>query len=96
VTAPPLQPSDRIRLAPAATRALGADLLVNAGGATAPVERLSGNGPALWQAFGRGLTIEEAAVELAASTGVPVGEVEPHALAFAGALVRARLAEAAR
>jgi len=77
----------------AATRRLGADLLVNAGGATAPVEKLSGNGPDLWDAFRRGMTIHEAAAELSRRTGVPLTDIEPHATAFVDALVRASLAE---
>ena len=43
--------STRFRLAPAATRRLGSDLLVNAGGATASVQRLMGTGPELWECF---------------------------------------------
>lgn len=88
-----LDAHSQLKLARAATRQLGADLLVNVGGASAPVERLSGNGPELWDAFRRGLTIHEAAVELARRTGVPAMDIEPHALAFADALVQASLAE---
>ena len=42
-----LDPSARLRIVPAATRMLGSDLLVNHGGATAPVQRLVGSGPEL-------------------------------------------------
>ncbi|MFP5255282.1 MAG: hypothetical protein ACLGI8_05460 [Acidimicrobiia bacterium] len=88
----PLEPSDRLRLVPCATRRLGDDLLVSAGGATRPVERLSGTGPSLWRSFGRGLTIRGAAQLLADETRTPLPEVEPHVLAFARRLVDARLA----
>jgi hypothetical protein len=88
-----LEPSDRLRLAPSATRRLGSDLLVSAGGATRPVERLTGSGPELWSAFAAGLTISEAAAGLAHHTGAAVATVEPQVLAFAEGLVRARLAD---
>jgi hypothetical protein len=88
-----IEPSDRLRLAPSATRRLGPDLLVSAGGATRPVERLTGSGPELWNAFGAGLTVGEAAARLAQRTGAALTTVEPHVLEFAEALVRAHLAE---
>ncbi|HEX2562763.1 MAG TPA: PqqD family protein [Acidimicrobiales bacterium] len=88
-----IEPSDRLRLAPSATRRLGPDLLVSAGGATRPVERLTGSGPELWNAFGAGLTVGEAAARLAQRTGAALTTVEPHVLEFAEALVRAQLAE---
>jgi hypothetical protein len=87
-----LGPSDRLQLVPCATRRLGTDLLVSAGGATRPVERLTGSGPELWSAFAAGLTLGDAAVRLAERTGVAVSTIEPHVVEFAGALVRARLA----
>jgi Coenzyme PQQ synthesis protein D (PqqD) len=90
-----LEPSDRLRLVPSATRRLGTDLLVSAGGATRPVERLTGSGPELWKAFAGGLSVAEAAARLAERTGAAVAAVEPHVLEFAEALVRARLAEPA-
>ncbi|HEX9766538.1 MAG TPA: hypothetical protein VGA36_07220, partial [Nitriliruptorales bacterium] len=76
----PLSSSDRLRLAPAATRALGADLLVSVGGATRPVERLAGSGPVLWHAFAAGLTIAEAARELAERSNAAPDLVEAHVL----------------
>jgi hypothetical protein len=82
-------------LVPSATRRLGSDLLVSAGGATRPVERLTGSGPALWNAFAAGLTVAEAAVRLAERTGTAITAVQPEVLRFAEALVRARLAERA-
>jgi Coenzyme PQQ synthesis protein D (PqqD) len=88
-----LEPSDRLRLVPSATRRLGSDLLVSAGGATRPVERLTGSGPELWSAFAAGLSVGEAAARLAQRTGAAVATVEPQVLEFAEALVRARLAE---
>jgi hypothetical protein len=88
-----LVPSDRLRLVPSATRRLGTDLLVSAGGATRPVERLTGTGPELWSAFAAGLTLAEAAARLAQRTGAAVPSVEPHVLEFAEALVHAQLAE---
>jgi Coenzyme PQQ synthesis protein D (PqqD) len=88
-----LEPSDRLQLIPSATRRLGSDLLVSAGGATRPVERLTGSGPELWSALAAGFTIREAAAHLAHRTGAAVATVEPHVLEFAQALVRARLAE---
>jgi hypothetical protein len=88
-----LEPSDRLRLVPSASRRLGHDLLVSAGGATGPVERLTGTGPELWRSFAAGLTLGEAAVRLAQRTGAGLSTVEPHVLEFAEALVRARLAE---
>jgi hypothetical protein len=90
-----LEPSDRLRVAPSATRRVGPDLLVSAGGATRPVERLTGSGPELWGSFAAGLTLEEAAVRLAERTGASLSTVEPHVLEFAEALVRAQLAEQA-
>jgi hypothetical protein len=89
------EPSDRLRLVPSATRRLGSDLLVSAGGATRPVERLAGSGPELWRAFAAGLTLGEAAARLAQRTGAEPATVERHVLGFAEALVRARLAERA-
>jgi hypothetical protein len=89
-------PSDRLRLVPSASRRLGSDLLVSAGGATRPVERLTGSGPELWSAFAAGLTVGEAAARLAQSTGAAVSTVEPHVLEFAEALVHAQLAERAQ
>jgi len=90
-----LESSDRLRLVPSATRRLGPDLLVSAGGATRPVERLTGSGPELWGSFAAGLTLGEAAARLAQHTGAAFGTVEPHVLEFAKALIRARLAERA-
>lgn len=84
--------SDRLHLAPSATRRLGPDLLVSAGGATGPVERLTGSGPELYGSFAAGLTVAEAAGRLAERTGADVTTVEPHALQFAEALVSAGLA----
>jgi hypothetical protein len=88
-----LGPSDRLRLAPAATRVLGTDLLISVGGATRPVERLAGSAPELWRAFGDGLTIAEAARQLAERTGASATRVEAHVLEFASALVANDLAE---
>jgi hypothetical protein len=88
-----IERSDRLRLVPSATRRLGPDLLVSAGGATRPVERLTGSGPELWSAFAAGLTVGEAAARLAQRTGAAVTTVEPHVLEFAEALVQAQLAE---
>ena len=88
-----LEPSDRLRLVRSATRRLGSDLLVSAGGATRPVERLTGSGPELWSAFAAGLSVGEAAARLADRTGAAVATVESQVLEFAEALVRARLAE---
>jgi hypothetical protein len=90
-----LEPSDRLRLVPSATRRLGPDLLVSAGGATRPVERLTGSGPELWGSFAAGLTLGEAAARLAQRTGAGLATVEPHVLEFAESLVRTRLAERA-
>jgi hypothetical protein len=88
-----IEPSDRRRLVPSATRRLGSDLLVSTGGATRPVERLTGSGPELWSAFAAGLSVGEAAARLADRTGAAVATVESQVLEFAEALVRARLAE---
>jgi hypothetical protein len=90
-----LEPSDRLRMVPSATRRLGPELLVSAGGATRPVERLTGSGPELWGSFAAGLTLGEAADRLAERTGAALATVEPHVLEFAESLVRARLAERA-
>lgn len=88
-----LVPSDRLRLAPSATRALGPALLVSAGGATQPVHQLTGGGPALWRCFEEGLTLGEAAERLAQQTGTSLADLEPQVLSFASSLVEARLAE---
>lgn len=87
-----LELTDRLDMVPSATRRLGPDLLVSAGGATRPVERLTGSGPELYDAFAAGLTVAEAAVSLAQHTGAAVTTVEPHVLEFAEALVSAGLA----
>ena len=89
----PLSSTDRLRLAPSATRALGPQLLVSAGGATGPVHQLTGGGPALWRCFEEGLTLGDAAERLAAQTGMTRTDLEPHVLRFASLLVEARLAE---
>jgi hypothetical protein len=90
---PAFESSDRLRLVPSATRRLGPDLLVSVGGATRPVERLTGTGPELWGSFAAGLTLGEAAARLAQRTGATLSTVEPHVLEFAAALVDAGLAE---
>jgi hypothetical protein len=84
--------STRFRLLPAATRVLGPDLLVNVGGATAPVQRLMGTGPELWHCFEQGFTIAEAAAHVADRDGAPA-DIEANVVAFGTSLVRARLAE---
>lgn len=91
----PLGPDDRLHLAVAATRRLGGDLLVNVGGATRAVERLTGSGPELWQSFGEGLSLGDAAFRLAERTGADLEVVEPHVVAFATRLVDAELADLA-
>jgi hypothetical protein len=88
----PLGPSTRFKLAPSATRRLGPDLLVNAGGATASVQRLMGTGPELWHCFARGLTVAEAAAHLADRFGAPA-DVEANALEFGASLISSHLAE---
>lgn len=90
-----LELSDRLRLVPNATRRLGSDLLVSAGGATRPVERLTGSGPELWSSFAAGLSVEDTAARLAKRSGAALATVQPHVLEFAEALVRAGLAERA-
>jgi hypothetical protein len=91
--APNVGPADRLRLVPCATRRLGDDLLVNVGGATRPVERLTGIGPELWACLGAGLTIAEATARVAARTGATAGTIERQVVDYAEALVRAGLAE---
>jgi hypothetical protein len=66
---------------------------VSVGGATRPVERLTGSGPELWGSFAAGLTLGEAAARLAQRTGTTLATVEPHVLEFAAALVDSGLAE---
>lgn len=90
---PQLDRAVRLRLRPAASRRVGADLLVNVGGATASVQRINGAGPELWSAFAKGHTIAEAASALAEHTGSSSDEVERVVLAFATQLVQAGLAE---
>jgi hypothetical protein len=90
-----LEPSDRLWLVHCATRRLGPDLLVSAGGATRPVERLTGSGPELWGSFAAGLTLREAAARLAQRTGAALTTVEPAVLDFAAGLVGTGLAERA-
>jgi hypothetical protein len=87
-----LDPSTRLKLVPAATRMLGSDLLVNAGGAAAPVRRIEGTGPELWFAFERGLTIAEAAANISARASMSLQDIEAIVLQFATALVDADLA----
>lgn len=88
-----LDPEVRLQTKPAATRALGSDLLVNVGGSTAPVHRLMGIGGELWWAFAEGLTVGEVATRIAAEKGASVSEVQPHVARFAADLVRSELAE---
>ena len=88
----PIEGSTRFKLAPAATRLLGSDLLVNVGGATAPVQRLMGTGPELWHCFARGLTVAEAAAHLSTLEGAPA-DAEADVVAFGTSLVRAHLAK---
>ncbi len=83
----------RLELAPAATRDFGTSLLVNAGGAAAPVRRLDGAGPELWAAFASGRSIAEAAAAMADRTHAAPTEVEHVVRAFATELVAAGLAE---
>lgn len=89
---PPIDLSTRLQLVPAATRTLGADLLVNAGGATTSVQRLLGTGPELWQCFARGFTVAQAVAHVVGTEGAP-DDVEASVLEFAASLVRMRLAE---
>jgi hypothetical protein len=89
---PPIDLSTRLQLIPAATRTLGDDLLVNAGGATASVQRLLGTGPELWWCFARGLSVGEAVAHIAGIEGAPA-DIEANVGEFASALVRTRLAE---
>lgn len=84
----------RLTLAPAATRRVGADLLVNHGGATGPVRRLDGVGPQLWAAFADDQTIAQAAASMTERTGASGPDVERVVRTFATELVRAGLAEA--
>jgi len=88
-----LGPSVRLRTEPAATRMFGRDLLVNAGGAEAPVQRIMGAGVDLWWAFSAGQSIGEATEQMAERTGVPAAEVQTHVVKFATELVRVHLAE---
>jgi hypothetical protein len=88
-----LDPSLRLRVEPAATRRLGDDLLINSGGATAPVHRLVGAGSELWWAFAAGLSVREAAVYVGEGTSASLSDVEAQVAAFAAELVRVGLAE---
>ena len=92
-TSRPLGTTDRLRLVPSATRRLGAELLVSAGGATRPVQLLSGVGPSIWRCLEEGLTLAEAVDRLARETGTTGADVEQDVLRFATSLVDARLAE---
>jgi hypothetical protein len=89
-----LDASARLRVAPAATRLVGAELLVNTGGATAPVQRLGGIGPYLWQELASGRTIGELVDTLAEETGAPAERIHRVVVEFAARLVDADLAEA--
>ena len=93
-TSAPLEPGDRLRIPGTATRALGPDLLVNVGGATAPVHRLTGSGPALWRCFRDGSTLSDTTEQVAQDTGTTV-DLEPYVVRFATWLLDARLAERA-
>ncbi len=92
MAAQPIDLSTRFTLVPAATRRLGADLLVNAGGATASVQRLLGTGPELWWCFSRGYSVGEAVAHLASREGAP-DDLEANVLKFANSLVATHLAE---
>jgi len=88
-----LDASIRLRLAPAATRVVGDELLVNVGGATAPVQRLGGIGPYLWEEFAAGHSIGAVVERLRAVTDTPADRVERVVADFAASLVDADLAE---
>ena len=90
---PDLGPSSRLEFRPAATRMIGADLLVNVGGATGLVQRLDGAGPEIWKAFAGGQTIAEAATTLADRAGTSPSQAVRIVHDFATELVRAGLAE---
>lgn len=90
---PQLQGAVGLRLAPAASRMVGADLLVNVGGSTAFVQRIDGAGAELWSAFADGQTIAEASATLAERTGASPIEVRRVVFAFAAQLIQANLAE---
>ena len=92
-TSRPLGPSDRLQLAPCATRALGDTLLVSAGGATQPVQQLTPSGSTLWRYFEAGLSLRDATDRWAAGLGTPTAEVEQDVQQFATMLVELRLAE---
>ena len=91
-----LGPSTRLEFRPAATRMIGADLLVNVGGATGPVQRLDGAGPEIWKAFTGGQTIAEAATALAKRGGTSPSQAVRIVHDFAAELVRVGLAEPTR
>jgi hypothetical protein len=91
ITRPSLTTDDRLDAVSGATRRLGGVLFVSVGGATRPVERLSGSGPLLWELFDEGLTIGEATARLARVAEQDPNEVEEHVLRFAKALVDAGL-----
>lgn len=88
----PIDRLTRLQLVPAATRMLGSDLLVNAGGAATSVHRLLGTGPELWWCFAQGFTVADAAAHLAGRDEEPA-DLEANVLAFGASLVRAGLAE---
>ena len=88
-----LDPSVRLRIAPAATRWVGNELLVNVGGATAPVHRLGGIGPYLWNEFVAGRTIGEVADSLQGATRAPAHKIEQVVRDFAAQLVDVDIAE---
>ena len=59
------------------------------------MQRLVGSGPELWFAFGRGLSIADAANEVSSKLGMAVPGIEDSVLRFAAALVEAGLADVA-
>lgn len=91
---PDLHRSVRIRILPSATRRCGPDLLVNAGGATAPVQRIGGAGPDLWNAFSEEMTIAEASAAIARLHDINPAEIEQLVQSFAKMLIGAGLATA--
>ncbi len=95
MTPRPFEPDDVVTLRPAATRFLGAGLLVSVDGAAGSVEALVGTGPELYTAFSHQMTIAETAASIADSSGESVTDIQPQVIEFAERLVATNLAEPA-
>lgn len=90
---PSLSVRSRLRFQPVATRSLGTDLLIASSDPATEVSQLGGSGPICWDLLRSGLTIGEAAQQLASATQAPLGEIQAELMNFSVHLMEAGIAE---